>query len=100
VIAVTLINRDTKNEAGIRVDLAPAQAVKNARMLKLQARANDIAAESRDVTLNDVSIDEGGKWNGKWIALGKAAIAGTAVSVTLAPASAAVVEISTAHQSR
>jgi hypothetical protein len=100
VIAVTLINRDTKNEAGIRIDLASAKAVKKARVLRLQARANDIAAESRDVTLNDAGIDEGGQWKGKWIALGKPAIAGTAVSVTLTPASAVVVEVSTVPQGR
>jgi hypothetical protein len=98
VIAVTLINRDTKNEAGIRVDLPSAKTVKGARVLKLQARANDIAAESRDVTLNDAAIDEGGEWKGKWTVLGQPAIAGTAVSVTLAPASAAVVEVSTVPQ--
>lgn len=100
VIAVTLINRDTKNEAEIRVALASTKAVRKARMLKLQAKANDIAAGSRDVTLNDAGIDDGGKWNGKWVALGKAAVAGTSVSVRLAPASAAVVEISTAHPRR
>lgn len=100
VIAVTLINRDAKNESAIRVALAATNAVKKARMLQLRAKDNDIAAESRDVTLNDVGIDGGGRWNGKWVALGKSAIAGTSVSVTLAPASAVVVEISTAHPSR
>jgi len=100
VIAVTLINRDAKNEAGVRVDLASAKSVKRARVLRLQAKANDLAAESRDVTLNDANIDENGRWNGKWMGLEKPAIAGTAVSVTLAPASAAVVEISTVPQGR
>jgi hypothetical protein len=94
VIAVTLINRDTQNEAVVRVDLPATKAVKKARLLKLQAKANDIAAVSRDVTLNDAGIDDAGNWNGKWITLGKSATAGTAVSITLAPASAAVVEIS------
>lgn len=100
VIAVTLINRDTKNESAIRVALAATNAVKKARMLQLRAKDNDIGAESQDVTLNDVGIDDDGKWNGKWVALGKPAIAGTSVSVTLAPASAVVVEISTAHSGR
>ena len=59
-----------------------------------QAKGNDIAAGSRDVSLNNVSIDDGGQWSGKWIALTKPAIAGTAVSLILAPASAAVVEVS------
>lgn len=93
VIAVTLINRDTKNETDIRVALASTQAVKKARLLQLRAKANDIAAESRDVTLNDTGIESDGHWNGKWVALGKSAIAGTSVSVRLAPASATVVEI-------
>lgn len=93
VIAVTLINRDVTNEATIRVDLASAKAVKKARALKLQAKGNDPAAGSRDVTLNDAGIDEGGKWSGKWTTLAKPAITGTAVSVTLAAASAAVVEV-------
>jgi hypothetical protein len=100
VIAVTLINRNAKDEAGIRIDVASVQTVQRARVLRLQAKANDPAAESRDVTLNDASIDDAGKWNGKWLALGKPALAGTAVSVTLAPASAAVVEISTVPQDR
>jgi hypothetical protein len=95
VIVVTLINRDATNEAGVRIVLPATQPVKKARLLKLQAKANDIAAGSRDVTLNDTGINETGQWNGKWAALGKPAIAGTAVSVTLAPASAAVVEVST-----
>ena len=95
VIAVTLINRDANTEANVRIDLTSIRSVKKARMLKLQAKDNDPAAESADVTLNNVGIDAGGKWNGKWIVLPKSAIAGTAVSVTLAPASAAVVEITT-----
>lgn len=93
VIAVTLINRDAKNEVEIRVDLAFVKAVKKARTLRLEAKGNDIAAESKDVTLNGIGIDAGGKWNGKWAPLDRSAIAGTAVPITLAPASAAVVEI-------
>lgn len=98
LVAVTLINRDAKNEAAVRVDLASAKAVQGARVLRLLARANDLAAESRDVTLNAVGIGGDGKWNGKWIVLGRSAITGTAVSVTLAPASATVVEVSTVPQ--
>lgn len=93
-VAITLINRNTQNEADIRIDLASVKAVKKARVLKLEAKGNDIAAGSRNVTLNDAAIEDAGKWNGKWVALKKPAIAGTSVSVTLAPASAAVVEIS------
>jgi hypothetical protein len=100
VIAVTLINRDTKDGAEIRVALPSAKAVKKARVLKLLAKSNDIAAQSREVTLNDAGIDDGGNWNGKWVALRRPAIAGATVTVTLAPASAAVVEISTAHPGR
>jgi hypothetical protein len=95
VIALTLINRDTQNEASIRIDLPSAKAFKKARMLKLQAKGNDIAAGSRDVTLNDASIADDGKWSGKWKALEKSATAGSAISVALAPASATVVEITT-----
>ncbi|MDQ5980048.1 MAG: hypothetical protein QG602_3023, partial [Verrucomicrobiota bacterium] len=98
VITVTLINRDAKNEAGIRIDLASAKAVKKARVLKLQARGNDIAAGSREVTLNDAPIDDAGKWSGKWVALKKPADAKTAVALTLAPASAAVVEVTVARK--
>jgi hypothetical protein len=99
-IAVTLINRNTKNDADMRVDLAAIKTVKKARMLKLQAKANDLAAESRDVTVNDASIDDGGNWTGKWTALEKSALEGTTVSVSLAPASAAVVEITTTPKRR
>jgi hypothetical protein len=94
VIAVTLINRDTKKENEIQITVPSAKAVKKARVLRLQAKANDPAAESRDVTLNDAGIDADGKWNGKWVTLKKSSVTGAAVSVTLAPASAAVVEIS------
>jgi hypothetical protein len=94
VIAVTLINRDTTNETEFRVAFESTRAIKQARVLKLQAKTNDLAAESRDITLNDVSIGDSGKWSGKWIVLGKSGGRSSAVSVTLAPASAAVVEIS------
>ena len=100
VIAVTLINRNTKDGAEIRVALPSAKTVKKSRVLKLQAKANDIAAQSREVTLNDAGIDDGGNWNGKWAALPQPAIAGANVTVSLAPASAAVVEISTAPPGR
>jgi hypothetical protein len=95
VIAITLINREAKEAAAIRIDLP--RAVKKARLLRLQAKANDIAAGSRDITLNDAGIGDNGKWSGQWSALAKPALAGTTVSVTLAPASAAVVEISPAR---
>jgi hypothetical protein len=98
VITVTLINRDAKNEAGIRIDLASAKAIKKARVLKLQARGNDIAAGSREVTLNDAPIDDTGKWGGKWMALKKPAYADNAVSLTLPPASAAVVEVTVSRK--
>jgi alpha-L-arabinofuranosidase len=100
VIVVTLINRDATNEARMRIDLSSTKAVKKARVLRLEAKGNDIAAGSRDITLNDASIDDRGRWNGKWMTVEKPALAGKAVSVTLAPASAAVVEISTAAQGR
>lgn len=99
VIAVTLINRDARNESAIRVGLASVRAVKKARLLRLEAKGNDIAAESPDVTLNGVRID-GGEWNGKWLALKKPAIAGNRISLALAPASAVVVELQVQHQDR
>ncbi len=92
-IAVTLINRDATNEASIRVDLGSTKAIQKVRMLRLQAQGNDIAAGSRDMRLNDAPIDDAGKWAGKWMALKKPAYAGNAVSLTLPPASAAVVEV-------
>lgn len=98
-IAVTVINRDVKNESSIRIDLAAVHAVKKARILRLQAKGNDIAAESPDVTLNGARID-GGRWNGKWLALKKPALGENHISLTLAPASAAVVEILVRHQGR
>jgi hypothetical protein len=92
-IAVTLINRDARNGAQVRVDLAAIKSIKKARALKLQAKDNDIAGKSADVALNGAGIESSGKWSGKWTALEKSAIKGNGVSIALAPASAVVAEL-------
>lgn len=94
-MAVTLINRDLTQNATVRVEVGSAKQIQKARALHLRAKGNDLAATSREVTLNDAAIDEAGNWTGKWTPVPGSAIDGHGVSVTLAPASASVVELVT-----
>lgn len=94
-VCVTLINKAHGPEAtnaGVQLKLDALLSGKEARVIYLTAKDGDIAAGSADVTLGGAPILEDGSWRGKWTTL-PVAKGTNVVSVTMPPASAAVVKV-------
>ncbi|MBP8302859.1 MAG: hypothetical protein KBE04_01875 [Phycisphaerae bacterium] len=94
-VAVTLIHKAhgaESQEQPVQIELDTSLADRRAQVLFLRARKDDIAGGSADVTLGGSPIQEDGTWNGRWLLLPSGAVTDHAITLTLAPASAAVVK--------
>ena len=94
-VAVTLINKAhgkgaVNTDVQIRLDAQPG--ISEARVIFLTAPGGDIAAES-GLTLGGASIQEDGSWYGQWTSLSVAGRDSSVITVSMPPASAAVVKM-------
>jgi hypothetical protein len=91
-LIITLINKEHAvgaREIAISVD--PGRAYSRARVIYLSAPKNDVAAES-GITLGGKSISDAGAWVESWAPL-KTRKSDEKYTITLSPASAAVLEL-------
>jgi hypothetical protein len=94
-VSVTLINKahgSESEEQAVQVELDTSLAESKAQVIFLRARNDDIGGSSADVTLGGAPIKEDGSWNGRWTQLPSAAVSDHVITVTMPPASAAVVK--------
>ena len=94
-VCVTLINKahgPGATNTEVRIKLDAHLSGRNAKVIFLTAKDNDIAAGSAEVTLGGAAIREDGSWQGQWTAL-PVAKGADAITLTLPPASAAAVKI-------
>jgi hypothetical protein len=92
-IAVTLVNKLHATEAkaqAVQIKLDAPLADSQPQTIFLRAMNDDIASGSAGVTLGGTQINQNGKWNGNWTELRTANLG---VTVTIPPASAAVVKV-------
>ena len=99
-IFVTLINKSHGvAAANLKVQLKldePFAAVKT-KIIFLTARHSDLAGGSADVTLGGAQIKNDGGWKGRWQAVRISTADKNLISVTMPPASAAVVRVTAPH---
>ncbi len=94
-VVVTIIDKSHGEAAAsqdVQLKLGKPLAAAKAQAIFLTAADGDIAAGSSVVTLGGAPIGEDGSWNGHWTPLPVTAAA-DAITVTIPPASAAVVRI-------
>jgi hypothetical protein len=95
-LAVTLINKSHgagAKEQTVQIVADGVVANSPAQVIFLRGKNDDISGGSDDVTLGDAPIAEDGGWSGRWTALPASAVVNNAISVTMPPASAAVVKV-------
>ncbi len=94
-VSVTLINKthgaEAKDET-VQIKLDQPLAGSNVQVIYLRGRNDDIRGGSADVTLGGAPIKEDGSWSGQWTQLPESAVSNNVISVTMPPASAAVVK--------
>ncbi|HEU6449386.1 MAG TPA: hypothetical protein VFV23_13220 [Verrucomicrobiae bacterium] len=96
IISVTIINKAhgssaKKQMVKIKFDTLPRASKVEA--IFLRAGNDDIADGSGDVTLGGAPIEADGSWNGRWKRLPRSAVSDNVITITMPPASAAVVKI-------
>jgi len=91
---VTLINKEFKSSKNSEVCIKLNQSIlPKIKMLSLNATNNDIAADFAGITLGDEHITNQGIWNGQWTVLPDNCIEKNKIFVSIAPASAMVLNI-------
>jgi len=102
-VSVTLLNTSHGPEAkdrAVEIDVDVPLLSSNAEILFLRSRNDDVSGGPADVTLGGAPIKEDGSWNGQWTQLPSAAATGNRLTLTMPPASAAVVKFSVHHSLR
>jgi len=95
IVSVTLINKAHGFGAGkqaVRIRMDVPLASSNAQVIFLRARNNDVGDGFAGVTLGGAQIEKDGGWNGQWQPLPPSDVHHNTISVTMPPASAAVVK--------
>lgn len=94
-VCVTLINKThgpKAKEETIHITLDMPLANSKAQVIFLRARNNNLGDGSSGVTLGGAPIKEDGTWNGRWNQLPPSVRSHHLITVTMPPASAAVVK--------
>ena len=97
-VSVTIINKThgpKAKEQEVMIKLDQPLAGAKAQVIHLCGRDNDIGGSLVDVTLGGESIKADGTWSGEWAELPASAISQNEITVTMRPASAAVVKVQT-----
>ncbi len=95
-VSVTLVNKahgTSATEQSVQIVLDTPAGDSAAHIIYLRGKNDDISGGSADVTLGDAAIKEDGSWNGNWSAVPASAVNNNVITVTMPPASAAVVKI-------
>lgn len=95
-VSVTLINKAHGagvTEQKVHIELEAPISNPDTQIIFLKGGSNGIAGSSADVTLGGAPIDEDGNWQGTWTQLPVTATSENGISVTLPPASAAIVKV-------
>ncbi len=93
-VFVTLLNKShgpVARDQPVQIKWDAPCSDSGAQVIFLHARNDDLAAGSAGVALGGAPIQEDGTWSGRWTPLPPAAVSNDTMTVTLPPASVAVV---------
>ncbi len=96
VVSITLINKShgaSAESIDVQIKSDVPFNAPGAEVIYLRGKNDDISGGAGDVTLGDAPIKADGTWNGHWTPLRLSADSSDVISVSIPPASAAVVRV-------
>jgi hypothetical protein len=94
-VNVTVINKahgEAASSVDVRIKLDAAITGPDARVISLKAENGEVSADSSKVTIGGAHIEEDGSWRGDWSPLKVPGDDSNSITLTMPPASAAVVK--------
>ncbi len=91
---MTLINKEYKSTEPLQVRIKLDVSLNGSKVesISMNAKNNDIAADSDSVTLGDAPIESDGSWKGQWQTLPEDSIVKNKIYISIPPACALLIK--------